>query len=120
MNQSNHSLVSTYSIANLGLVDLDSASQLSGMHPEMILEVARAQLVFASIIDVSGDSYFDCVAIARLRLIEHLRVGQRAHMRTIRLIIQLTDRAESAERDLHQIREQFSKVHPKTCDVWPS
>ncbi len=41
MNQSNHSLVSTYSIANLGLVDLDSASQLSGMHPEMILEVAR-------------------------------------------------------------------------------
>ncbi len=102
MKESEYSLVSTCS----DLVDLDAASQQSGMHPEMILAIARSQLVSMSIIVVAGDLYFDGTAISRLRLIEELRVGQRAHMRTIRLIMHLTDRVETAEQNLRQFREQ--------------
>ncbi|NCF90531.1 MAG: hypothetical protein GWQ05_06160 [Verrucomicrobiaceae bacterium] len=108
MNESNYSIVPPYS----GLVDLNAASQQSGMHPEMILEIARSQLVKVSLIVIAGDLYFDCAAVSRLRQIEQLRVGQRAHMRTIRLIMRLTDRAEAAERNLHQLRERLLKTLP--------
>lgn len=90
-----------------GLIDLDAASELSGMHPEMIEEVARAELIVVSHHDRSGNPYFDDKAIYRLRQIERLRNEHRAHMRTIRLIVQLLDRTEAAEYELRRLRERL-------------
>ena len=107
MTESDHTLIPTYSEVSRGFVDLASASELSGMHPEMIIEVTRANLVLVARKDRAGNPYFDDEAIYRLRRIEHLRSEQRAHMRTIRLIMELMDRAESAERQLRWLRERI-------------
>ncbi len=107
MSKTKLTIIPTQSEASPGFVDLDAASRLSGMHPEMILEVTRARLVVVAHKDREGNPYFDDAAIYRLRQIEHLRNQQRVQMRTIRLIIQLMDRAESAEREVRWLREQI-------------
>jgi DNA-binding transcriptional MerR regulator len=106
-NKITYTIVPTYSETSRGFVDLEMASQLSGMHPEMILEVTRAQLVVISRQDRSGNPYFDDEAIYRLRQIEELRMKQRMQMRTVRLIMQLRDRAEAAEREVRWLRERM-------------
>jgi DNA-binding transcriptional MerR regulator len=90
-----------------GFIDLKAASDLSGMHPEMILEFTRAQLVLVARKDRSGNPYFDDEGVYRLRQIEHLRHDQQAHLRTIRLVIQLMERAETAERELRNLRDRL-------------
>jgi DNA-binding transcriptional MerR regulator len=107
MNDDNCPLIPTCYRVTSSFIDLDSASQLSGMHPEMILEFTRAELVAIAHIDRGGNPYFDDEAIFRLRQIEHLRSSQRTHLRTIRLILHLTDRVESAERELRGLRDRF-------------
>ena len=107
MSNGNYTLIPTFSEVSRGFVDLASASELSGMHPEMIIEVTRANIVLVARRDRAGNPYFDDEAIYRLRQIEHLRSEQRAHMRTIRLIMELLDRAESAERELRWLRDRM-------------
>ncbi len=106
MSKISYTIIPSYGDISRGFVDLDAASELSGMHPEMILEVARARMVVISRKDREGNPYFDDEAIYRLRQIEHLRLEQRAHLRTIRLIMQLMDRAEAAEREVRWLRDR--------------
>jgi DNA-binding transcriptional MerR regulator len=89
-----------------GFINLQSASDLSGMHQEMILEFIRAELVTAAGKDQSGNPYFDDEGVYRLRQIEYLRHDQQAHLRTIRLVLQLMERAEAAEREVRRLRDR--------------
>lgn len=106
MTDANYALTPSSTGSLHGHVDLDFASQLSGLHPDMILEFVRARLVTARV-DAAGNPHFDNRAIYRLRQIEHLRQEQRTGMRMIRLIIQLLDRAERAERELRHLRDRM-------------
>jgi len=83
-----------------GLTGLRAASRISGMHPDMIPEVARARLVVVAERDGAGLPFFDRRALERLELIQYLRLQQRANLRTVRMIVRLIERAERAEREL--------------------
>ena len=107
MTKMTYTIVPTRSGTTGGFVDLEAASELSGVHPEMILEFARARMVTVSWQDRSGNPYFDDEAIYRLRQIEHLRNQERMQMRTVRLILELMDRTETAERELRWLRERL-------------
>ena len=89
------------------LFDLRSTGKLSGMHPEMVLEFVRAELVSVAREDMSGNPFFDEGAIYRLRQIEYLRTKQQAHLRTIRLIMRLLDRVDAAEMELRHLRDRI-------------
>jgi len=96
---------------------LDAASKLTGMHPQMVIEFVRASLVVPSSTsrpagDPDAESEpaapaFDAAALYRLRQIEHLRTHHQAHLRTIRLVLGLLDRAEAAERELRHLRDRI-------------
>ena len=108
MNTDDNSMVPVYHGGPMQeFIDLESASRLSGMHPVMILEFVRAELVEAARVDREGNPCFDEEAIFRLRQIEHMRTRQGAHLSTIRLVIRLIDRAESAERELRRLRNRM-------------
>lgn len=86
--------------------DLRAAAELSGMHPEMILEFHRARVVAVAGSDATGDPRFDLRGILRLRQIEALRHECQMSLRAIRLVMGLMDRLESAESELRQLRER--------------
>lgn len=86
--------------------DLETAAELSGMHPEIILELVRSRIV-ALIREDSRDSpRFDARAIYRLRQIEVLREERTLDMHSVRLVIGLIERLENAERELRELREK--------------
>lgn len=87
--------------------DLDRAAELSGMHPEMILEFVRAEVVRAAGRDQRGGPSFDESEIVRLRQIEHLRQREQVSLRTICQIVRLLDRLEAAELELRLLRERL-------------
>lgn len=85
---------------------LDQAAELCGLHPEMILEFVRAELV-----QVAGPQHgtpprFDQTAIIRLRHIATLR-HEHVSLRTVRYIIHLLDRLDATDRELHNLRERL-------------
>lgn len=84
-------------------VDLDTASELSGLHPDLILEFARAEWIVCQ--NPENDPRFDDQAIYRLRQIEFLRQSHGITMRTVRMIVDLQHRAERAEQELRRLRE---------------
>ena len=83
---------------------LDAAAELSGMHPEMILEFCRAHVV-ALRLRAEGPE-FDNRGIHRLRLIETLRQERGMSLRSIRFVVELMERLEAAERELRSLRER--------------
>ena len=86
------------------LFDLEAAAELSGMHPEMILEFCRAHIVA---LHRRGDFLqFDNRGIHRLRLIETLRHERSMSLRSIRFVVELMERLDSAERELRILRER--------------
>ncbi|MGK0190214.1 MAG: hypothetical protein ACI9R3_006036 [Verrucomicrobiales bacterium] len=87
--------------------DLDQTAELSGMHPEMILEFARAELIHISAGDPDSAPCFDQFAIARLRQIEHFRRHEKLNLRTVRYIVHLLDRLEAADSELRTLRERI-------------
>ncbi|MEM8955832.1 MAG: chaperone modulator CbpM [Verrucomicrobiota bacterium] len=90
------------------LFDLKTAAELTGVHPEMILEFTRAQLVPSAQSGENPDSFrFDERAIYRLRQIESLRQRHHTNLRVIRYITQLLDRLDETEQELHLLREQL-------------
>lgn len=107
MPEAKCSLTATFGQASRTLVDLETAGRLTGVHPDMILQFARAGLVGAAFWEDEDAPYFDDDDIYRLRQIEHLRNRQGLHLRTVRMIIHLLERAEAAERELRMLRELF-------------
>ena len=86
-------------------VSLDSVAQLADLHPGLIAEFARANLI-ASFVH-RGQLYFDQSGIHRLRQIRSLHFDSGISMRTVRLIIGLFDRIEAAETEIEQLRERL-------------
>lgn len=86
------------------LFDLEAAAELSGMHPEMILEFCRAHVV--ALRHQGDDPKFDNRGIHRLRLIETLRQERSMSLRSIRFVVELMERLDSAERELRSLRER--------------
>jgi hypothetical protein len=86
-------------------VDLDTASELSGLHRDLILEFARAEWIACR--HPHPHPMFDEHAIYRLRQIDHLRRSPGVTMRTVRLIVELQNRVERAEAELRHLRERL-------------
>jgi len=87
--------------------DLAAAAELSGMHPEMILEFTRARLIRFSPHGPSGSLRFDNHAIFRLRQIQSLRQERAMSLRSIRLVVELLDRLDAAEAQVRSLRERL-------------
>lgn len=103
---------SRYTIVSIGedletVFDLERASDLSGLHPEMILEFLRAGLVHAHRPGEEGGPQFDEIAITRLRQIERLRRREGVSLRTLCLIMRLLDRIEDLDGELRTLRERM-------------
>ena len=86
---------------------LERAAELSGMHPEMILEFTRAEIVRTVGENPDGSPRFDESEILRLRQIEYLRTDEGVSLRTIRYILSILDRLEAAEHELRLLRERL-------------
>jgi len=88
--------------------DLDTTSELSGVHRDLILEFTRAALL-PTVRGGDDDSTwrFDERAIYRLRQIDCLQQNRGASLRVIRDILRLLDRLEEAEFEIHRLREQL-------------
>jgi DNA-binding transcriptional MerR regulator len=90
------------------LFDLAAAAELKGIHPDLILEFTRAELVPSAQSGQDDDSWlFDERAIYRLRQIESLRQRHHTNLRVIRYITQLLDRLDETEQELQLLREQL-------------
>ncbi|NNC90115.1 MAG: hypothetical protein HKN82_16780 [Akkermansiaceae bacterium] len=89
-------------------VSLDVAAELTGMHPEMILEFVRAEFVHVEFGAEGSDDRpsFDESALVRLRQIEQLR-HEHVNLRTVRYILQLLDQLDEAEQELRALRERL-------------
>lgn len=104
MNISKQEALSIPQAAVDEIFDLASAAELSGMHPEMILEFCRAHVVA---LHRSGDDpRFDSRGIHRLRQIETLRQERSMSLRSIRFVVELMERLDSAENELRSLRER--------------
>ncbi|QJE95082.1 chaperone modulator CbpM [Luteolibacter luteus] len=86
------------------IFDLDAAAELSGMHPEMILEFCRAHVV--ALRHQEDSPQFDNRGIHRLRLIETLRHDRGMSLRSIRFVVELMERLDTAETELRTLRER--------------
>lgn len=86
--------------------DLQTAAELSGMHPEMILEFHRSGVVAITGFGDESALRFGLRDILRLRQIEALRHEGQMSVRAIRLVVTLMDRLESAEAELRVLRER--------------
>ncbi|MEM7143781.1 MAG: chaperone modulator CbpM [Verrucomicrobiota bacterium] len=90
------------------LFNLETAAELTGVHPDMILEFTRAHLVPSAQSGDTPDTFlFDERAIYRLRQIESLRQRHHTNLRVIRYITQLLDRLDETEQELQLLREQL-------------
>ncbi|NNE91159.1 MAG: hypothetical protein HKN23_05890 [Verrucomicrobiales bacterium] len=87
------------------VVDLDAASQISGIHRELIRELVRGRLVRPIRSGETDRLLFDDRGLTRLRQIADLHFGEKLHFRTVRLIVRLLDRIEVAETELKYWRE---------------
>lgn len=95
MLTSRHAIVVIGNDADLR-IGLDRAAELSGMHPEMILEFVRVELVHGVQPGSDGMPRFHNVDVDRLRQIQHLRNEQHVNFRTIFHIMRLLDELEAA------------------------
>lgn len=86
--------------------DLETAAELSGMHPEIILELVRGRVVTHIREDSPDSPRFDARAIYRLRQIEVLREERSLNMHSVRFVIDLIERLENAQRELRELREK--------------
>mgnify|MGYP005710500403 CR=1 FL=1 len=100
-----NSLVLT--VEHAEVFDLATASDLTGLHQEMILEFCRSSLVPLAA-ETATEPSFDERGICRLRQIAELRNRQNVNLRTVRLIVRLLYRLENAETELRFLREHSS------------
>jgi hypothetical protein len=88
------------------LASLQEASDLCGLHPEMIEEFLRASLVRA-FEGRQGELFFDQSGIARLRHIAYLRDHEQTSLRTLRYIVSLLDNLDALENEVRGLRERL-------------
>ncbi len=88
------------------VTDLDGASRLSGMHPEMIEVFLRAGIV-RSETDGNGIPCIDPNGIERLCQIQRIRRQGRPVLRNIRLIFSLADQLAETRNELSELRNRL-------------
>lgn len=93
-----------------GRIGLRRAAELSGMHPEMILEFVRAEFVHAIPQGRDGMPRFSNEDIDRLRQIERLRSGEHANLRTICYILRLLDQLETTRHELWALQRRIGRM----------
>lgn len=98
--------ISRTTAASNPLADLKEASDLCGLHPEMIEEFLRAGLVHGFQSE-QGEIYLDQSGIARLRHIAYLRDHEHTSLRTLRYIVGLLDNLDALEREIRELRERL-------------
>jgi DNA-binding transcriptional MerR regulator len=86
--------------------ELHEAADLCGLHPGIIEELLRGNLVHA-FQNKSGTVLFDHAGISRLRQIAHLREHEQMSLRVIRYIVGLLDSLDSRESELRELRERL-------------
>lgn len=86
--------------------DLESASALSGMSADLILELSRWRLIDAGTETGSLENSFDMRSIYRLRQIEIFRQECSLGRDSLRLVAELVERLDAAERELRALRER--------------
>ena len=87
------------------LFDLGAAGDLSGLHPDIIIEFERGKLVERSATDTAGNPVFDATGIRRLRFLASLRERDKLSLRMTRVFCQLMDRLERAESEVRWLRD---------------
>lgn len=87
-------------------VDLETASRLCGLPAEMILEFSRTRIVSVVQTAAGEPPRFDDASLLRLRRIESLHLDWSLPPPSIRMVMELFDRLESAERELRALRER--------------
>lgn len=100
-----HQLICTTRKADV--TDLDGASRISGMHPEMIEVFLRSGIVRAEA-DGNGGICIDPDGIERLCRIQSMRRQGRPVLRNIRLVFSLTDQLAEARNELRDLRNRLS------------
>lgn len=88
------------------MLDLETASLLSGMPRERILELAAWSLTSIRLDPDPSRTAFDLHAIHLMRRIEALRDDYQLEPAPLRLVAELLDRLEAAERELRILRER--------------
>ena len=88
-------------------VDLATASRLCGLPAETILEFSRTRIVTVVRGADPEAPVFDIAGLHRLRQIEALHHDWSLPPRSIGLVMDLLDRLEAAERELHGLRERM-------------
>ena len=88
------------------LFDIDTVSNLVGIHPEMITEFTRGKLVACCGTDQTGKLLFDEAGLCRLRLLSDLRLREKLSLRMIRSICHLMDRLARAEDEVRHLRNR--------------
>jgi hypothetical protein len=86
--------------------DLESASAISGMPAELILELRRCRIIDTGTSAGSSETSFDVRSIYRLRQIEIFRRECRLGPDSLRLVAGLVERLDAAERELRTLRER--------------
>ena len=86
------------------LYDVYSASELTGIHPDIIQEFEHGKFVERSGADNDGSPLFDESGICRLRILSDLREREKLSLRMIRVFCQLMDQLERAESEVRELR----------------
>ncbi len=86
------------------LFDLEAASQLTGMHPDLIQEFVNGRLAPIAGTNPEGLPLFAEDGICRLRILEDLRCREKLSLRMIRAFCHLMDRLERAEAEIRFLR----------------
>ena len=86
---------------------LEQTAEMTGMHPDMILELVRVDLVQVLRGSSAEAPQFDEFAIARLRHIEHLREHEKLSLRAVSYIVRLLDQLNAADQELRELRERL-------------
>lgn len=87
----------TYALARPSRLSLDTYSQLTGVHPELIRRLVALGLLEATR-DLGGDPCFDTTQVRAMARIQRLHNGLNLNYCALGLVIELLDRIAQLER----------------------
>ena len=88
------------------VISIETLSELTGVHPEFVVELEHAELIQSIGIDARGRPSFDDTVVCEVRRIVHLHTREKMSFRMIRYILRLTRRLERVEAELRTYRDR--------------
>ena len=89
------------------LCDLTAASDLSGVHPDLIRDLCYAGYLHPRVTGSDDNWLFDDDAVYTLRRIHELREVKGVNLRGVRVILDLTRQLLEVERELKYLRDRL-------------